>query len=396
MTRAELYALVWETPMTGLAKRFGLSDVGLRKICTKHDIPTPPLGYWAKRAHGKQVRQPPLPPLEGGVSDHIVLSERAPQPMPALVAAAHAAAAAAEASPDRKIRVSTERPAKLHPIAAEVGKVLRKDRPDSAGMVTFLGGYWPVIQIGLGSIARVEILLDTLATALAQRGHSLVQDDQSIQIMVEDIPFELRIYEAKSKTLHTPTKEELARKARYDEDHRRLPTLYRANRKAWPNYEYYPSGKLALELTDPSRYRGLVGRWYDRTDASLGDVLGEVMVALATGAAAVKVRRAEQMEQARLRAEAEERRRQEAARQERAEKRRKFLAALADEYAAYTKLVTVAPVIVDGTSETGAEPVDRLGRVLRDTLAEMRRRFDREILNAEIERLALFGEGDPA
>jgi hypothetical protein len=30
--------------MSRLAKSFGLSDVGLRKICVKHDIPTPKLG----------------------------------------------------------------------------------------------------------------------------------------------------------------------------------------------------------------------------------------------------------------------------------------------------------------------------------------------------------------
>jgi len=48
ISRQELYALVWQTPMSRLAKSFGLSDVGLRKICVKHDIPTPKPGYWAK------------------------------------------------------------------------------------------------------------------------------------------------------------------------------------------------------------------------------------------------------------------------------------------------------------------------------------------------------------
>ena len=52
-TRQELYDLVWSTPMVKLAKEFGLSDVGLRKICVKHGIPTPPLGYWAKLNFGK-------------------------------------------------------------------------------------------------------------------------------------------------------------------------------------------------------------------------------------------------------------------------------------------------------------------------------------------------------
>lgn len=125
-------------------------------------------------------------------------------------------------------------------------------------------------------------------------------------------------------------------------------------------------------------------------------MLGDVMVALATGAAAAKVRRAEAREQARLAAEAAERRKQEEARRERAANRRKFLRALADEYAAYAKLAAFAPVILDLSREAGTDPVDRLGRVLRETLAEAGRRFERGTLNAEIERLALFGEGDPA
>lgn len=38
LTREELYALVWQTPLSRLARTFGLSDVGLRKICVKHNI----------------------------------------------------------------------------------------------------------------------------------------------------------------------------------------------------------------------------------------------------------------------------------------------------------------------------------------------------------------------
>lgn len=45
LTREELYALVWASPMTKVAKQFGLSDVALHKICRKHNVPTPPQGY---------------------------------------------------------------------------------------------------------------------------------------------------------------------------------------------------------------------------------------------------------------------------------------------------------------------------------------------------------------
>ena len=60
LTREELYALVWARPMTKVAKQFGLSDVALHKICSKHDVPTPPQGYWAKKEFGKPVTVRPL------------------------------------------------------------------------------------------------------------------------------------------------------------------------------------------------------------------------------------------------------------------------------------------------------------------------------------------------
>ena len=62
MTRAELYELVWSEPMRAIAPRFGISDVGLRKVCLRADIPVPKAGYWAKVHHGKRVeRRPKLP-----------------------------------------------------------------------------------------------------------------------------------------------------------------------------------------------------------------------------------------------------------------------------------------------------------------------------------------------
>ena len=39
LKRSEVYEQVWSTPMTKLAEVNGLSDVGLAKICRKHDIP---------------------------------------------------------------------------------------------------------------------------------------------------------------------------------------------------------------------------------------------------------------------------------------------------------------------------------------------------------------------
>ena len=53
LSRQELYDLVWSKPMVQLAQDFELSDVGLKKICKAAYIPTPTLGYWAKKQNGK-------------------------------------------------------------------------------------------------------------------------------------------------------------------------------------------------------------------------------------------------------------------------------------------------------------------------------------------------------
>ena len=61
LTRQELFERVWTTPIRTLAAEFGLSDVGLAKICKKYDIPRPPVGYWARKAFGKEDPRPELP-----------------------------------------------------------------------------------------------------------------------------------------------------------------------------------------------------------------------------------------------------------------------------------------------------------------------------------------------
>jgi hypothetical protein len=63
--REKLFNEVWNEPMTTVAKRYGLSDNGLRKRCIKLEIPLPPVGHWAKLQAGKKsVPKPKLPPMK--------------------------------------------------------------------------------------------------------------------------------------------------------------------------------------------------------------------------------------------------------------------------------------------------------------------------------------------
>lgn len=74
LTRNQLYDLAWQTPMIHLAQRFGISDVGLKKICKRLDVPTPPLGWWAKKAAGKEVKMSPLPEWRPGLPKQAIIA----------------------------------------------------------------------------------------------------------------------------------------------------------------------------------------------------------------------------------------------------------------------------------------------------------------------------------
>lgn len=61
LSREQLYEEVWSTPMHRLCAKYGLSDVGLAKVCRRMDIPRPPRGYWRRLSTGAKTRKPSLP-----------------------------------------------------------------------------------------------------------------------------------------------------------------------------------------------------------------------------------------------------------------------------------------------------------------------------------------------
>jgi hypothetical protein len=71
ISRKDLYDLIWGEPMSKLAERFGISDVGLAKVCRRSDIPAPARGYWAKIAAGGTFDRPELP-IRGNHSSNTI------------------------------------------------------------------------------------------------------------------------------------------------------------------------------------------------------------------------------------------------------------------------------------------------------------------------------------
>lgn len=61
VSREELYKQVWQRPLMKVAADYSITGTALKKICDRHEIPTPERGYWAKLAYGKPVSHPSLP-----------------------------------------------------------------------------------------------------------------------------------------------------------------------------------------------------------------------------------------------------------------------------------------------------------------------------------------------
>lgn len=95
LSREELYELVWQTPMSKLGPQLGTDGPSLAALCRKRYVPTPPLGYWQKRAVGRAPPTPPLPSTE----------------MPA---------AAPAARPTAPARLRTKQPLPVSALSAEV------------------------------------------------------------------------------------------------------------------------------------------------------------------------------------------------------------------------------------------------------------------------------------
>ncbi|MCC6915643.1 MAG: hypothetical protein IT566_18240 [Rhodospirillaceae bacterium] len=386
--------------MTKLAKTYGLSDVGLRKICVKYNIPTPPIGYWAKRAHGKSVRQPSLPPQKSPHLDTIDLVSREVVAVPADVLQEQDVVRARD-SGFPPIVVPAERPPHLHKAALTTARALKAAREDHEGLRTVVVPDGVAVSVGSASIDRAVRIIDALAGAAELRGYHFEEHKDGIRIVVDGVPIAWRLHEIKDKAPYVPTKRELEVQAQREEDRKRWPSLYSSNSnlKAYASWDYSPSGRLSLTFTDATRFYwggdGRVGNWRDRKNAPLDTYLDDAMRALALGAVDIKRRLAEEAEQERRREDEQERRRREQARKERIVKRHEYLLKKADDFARYRKVRALAEHLEREARTYGSrEPVDHLIDELTALTEVMGAGLGREELGREIAGLGLYAEGD--
>lgn len=276
LDREDLYRRVWATPVTKLAKELDISDVGLAKACRKAGIPLPPVGYWAKVAHGKSVPRPALPP-----SDQKMVEIDAQRFRGVKVVAPESR------QPVQTISVPAELPPRLPPFTAATKVQLVKSRPRGTVFAISNG---PAVFDGRGGVDSVDRTLRVLASIesnLPSIGATLVAGKQRLEVEVEGQRLEFRFVEQTRRT-------EVIVKDKY----------YKGSISK--DYEYEFSGLLNIEVL--SYYEGRK-KWTDGKRAPLTDKIGEFLQGLVDGALAIR-RRKEELE-AQHRRWAEETRRQE-------------------------------------------------------------------------------------
>jgi hypothetical protein len=311
-TREEFYELVWSKPMTHLAKDFRLSDVALHKICRKHDIPNPPLGWWAKHAAGHKVKRIPLPKTKAGVALTVVIASGEIRQEPANLAAAREQARVKASEFDLSGEVLS------HPLVQKSFDKLRKAKPGNTGLVSLSSDGHVQLEIAPASIDRAEHCLIQIVAAAKAQGFELSAKASKAAFTNGSVSIPFAIKEAYKRIKHVPTAEEIA------EDERRQRRRSRDwSRSDWtphsfsfgrPEWDYVPTGQLAFEFDIYLRYASQVRRAFkDAKLQRLENLAPDITVGLAVLAAA-KAEDDQKAEEERLREEEAKRRRIEAQR----------------------------------------------------------------------------------
>ncbi len=291
--REELYERVWTTPMHRLAKEFGYSDVGLAKLCEKHNIPRPGLGYWRRVELGQKPDRPPLPVVEQPNPYRIEIAVRQPILRDGKV----------EARDVPGVTVSPDGPIS-HAVVARSERLLRNAKKDENNILVPRKGMTSHLRVTEATLPRALRILDAMFAALEERGMQIVwPNDENASLHVvcqaENIGFALE--ETLDRKAHTPTEQEAARHKR---DYWWSP----------PKWDYQPTGLLRICLLN-GETTGARRTWSERKERSLESQLGAIVLGIGTLVESIKKVKAER-QRWHDEWEAKERRRQEERRQQ--------------------------------------------------------------------------------
>ncbi|MGN6159893.1 MAG: hypothetical protein ACTHNL_17495 [Devosia sp.] len=327
-TRTELYNQIWSRPMTKVAADYGVTSTALKKTCTRHEIPTPDRGYWAKLQYGKAVAaKPALPPASSPNLETVhIVGVIVPTLPQSVVEAENTARARLAPEADPSLEDVPE-----PKILASTRRAISKALPDEAGFSSISGKDLVSLTVAAESVERSLAFLARLFASANGQGFAPRPGDDGLVMIVEGEQIAFAVEEQTEKTPHVQTAED----RRLLAEHERWGWAPRVRK-----YDHVPSGRLAL-LINVNPYGGLRRKFADGRTQRLENMIPEILVNMAGHAALIQETRRKEEEDRRRRQEAETRRRLQEAFASRQKEREAFIDAIHSQLTNKAKFVAV-------------------------------------------------------
>jgi hypothetical protein len=284
--RDELYQQVWDEPVMHVAKRIGISDVALAKICRGMGIPLPGRGYWARKAAGLTASRPALKPPQPGMPLTYVRRRYEGDP----------GTAGGDAIREEVARQAASDPAVLvpeafadpHPLVARALSIVqRAEKRLDAVLVK----HRCLDMVARGAaLDRAARIMDAVLRALESRGHTVEVTSPSGEgrertpsktfVLIGESRVQIGIDEAVDK-VPLPLPEPRKPKGPYD-------YVPRPKRE----YEFRPTGRLRLRIKNVG-LRGAPEVWGDRRGPHVEEHLSEFVASVIVAAERQRLDRVE-------------------------------------------------------------------------------------------------------
>lgn len=235
VNRNELYEQVWSEPVSRLAPKYGISDVGLKKICRKLNVPTPPLGYWTKIQHNIRVEKTPLPRLEHGEPHIHTIQKSDLNSKDDFEFSAEAKEIISKFGP---IKVP-ERLSAPHPLVRKTRDALSKAKSDKYGVLQNWRKKHLNVRVSARLLNRALRIMNRLIRFLEKQGFEVsigsAHESTGMYVIIFEEKVKFFIQEKSLRKDHVPTEKEKEELKRWHYAH-------------FEKYDYKPSGKLTLQI----------------------------------------------------------------------------------------------------------------------------------------------------
>ncbi len=259
ITREELYEEVWSTPVSRLAPKYNLSDVGFAKLCRRSNIPLPPRGYWAKLEAGQKIQRTPLPTLEeeGEIIFHV--------PDPAEMAMKAKARMEAEKHEAQLPKIEVAETLRgCHQLVSATNDVFQGARKRDDGLLLSPQGSQLSLLVSRDQLRRSLLVMSALLKAFESLGHK-VSAGPKIEINGHSVTLSIREATVKVEEEFDVSKESI--EGRYD---------FFSERK---RKKQVPSGMLTVAVPEADAYwaSGCRKQWKDTKTQQIENCLNAIV-----------------------------------------------------------------------------------------------------------------------